>query len=579
MQRRWLRALGPWLPFAFCAALTVAATALVARSERGAEQARFVAATVDAREHIEKRMASYVALLRGVAPLLARAGPMPRDEFHTAIDYLQLARNYPGTQGIGYVHRFGSVSAAEASARAHQLGWANLAVWPDSPREDVMAIVLLEPVTDRNRAALGYDMSTEPTRREAMERARDEGEAVLSGKVTLVQEIAEAKQSGVLLYLPVYVGGAVPPTVEERRARLKGFVYAPLRAGDLLEGIFGGAKLPVSFELHDGEEMKPENLLYELGPHLRSSRDVRVDRFQIAGRTWSARYVGAEPAPAVPLALEVLVFGTLLSAVVWVATRAREAARARELQAEAAAIASQELVHLNELFVGILGHDLRVPLNAIVLGARVLLKQRSGDDGAANVLHRIISSSQRMGRMIDQILDLTRARLGGGLAVVPGPVNLAAIAHQVVEEVEQANPECRIDIVSTGELDGVWDADRLAQVFSNLVGNAVRHCEAKPVRVELSGTEPDRVVVRINNVALIPPERLPGLFEPFHRSESQVRASSGLGLGLYITRIIVAAHGGTLEADSTPERGTTFTFALPRAQQERPDQTPRPRAA
>ena len=165
--------------------------------------------------------------------------------------------------------------------------------------------------------------------------------------------------------------------------------------------------------------------------------------------------------------------------------------------------------------------------------------------------------------MIDQILDLTRARLGGGISVSPRSIDLTTVVGDVVDEVQHAYPEHRIDVEAHGDLRGLWDSERLAQVFSNLVGNAVKHAEGAPVRVELSGAAPDRVVATVHNAGVIPPELLPIVFDPF-RSGTRKGRSEGLGLGLFITRTIVQAHRGRIDVETTNDRGTTFSVVLPR---------------
>src|SRR5690606_29123445 len=141
-----------------------------------------------------------------------------------------------------------------------------------------------EPLDARNLAAIGYDMFTEPARRAAMERARDTGEPAASAPVTLVQEIDSQKQPGFLIYVPVYDGGQVPPTVEERRARLRGFVYSPFRAGDLFEGILGSnPRVRAGFTLFDEQV-----LLYRSHDQNSDARLTATRRLDVAGRAWTA---------------------------------------------------------------------------------------------------------------------------------------------------------------------------------------------------------------------------------------------------------------------------------------------------
>jgi signal transduction histidine kinase len=215
-----------------------------------------------------------------------------------------------------------------------------------------------------------------------------------------------------------------------------------------------------------------------------------------------------------------------------------------------------------ERFMGILGHDLRNPLQAVVFTTAALLRREDTTAGQAQLLQRINGSASRMGRMIADLLDVTRVRLGGGLPIDPAPARLDDIARQVVDELQAAKPG-RIVELSATDVRGTWDADRIAQVLSNLVGNALDHSPPdRPVRVRVRRDSAGAILAVSNEGEPIAPEALPTIFVPFVRSAPSMRAG-GLGLGLFIAQQIVEAHGGTLTVVSAPGEGTTFTAWLP----------------
>lgn len=232
----------------------------------------------------------------------------------------------------------------------------------------------------------------------------------------------------------------------------------------------------------------------------------------------------------------------------------------------------QETVRFNEMFTGILGHDLRNPLAAIITSARLAMS-RDTSDKLRKPLSRILSSGDRMTRMIDQLLDFTRVRLGSGIPVAPVEVDLATLIRQVMDELDLANPTCPLRLTCAGDPQGQWDPDRLSQVFSNLVANAVHHGVAEHgVDVTLDGRAGDLVRIEIKNRGVIPPRRMQTLFEPM-AGPSRTSASHGLGLGLFITRELVRAHGGSIQVRSdrrtegaADDGGgcTAFTIVLPR---------------
>jgi two-component system sensor histidine kinase/response regulator len=225
----------------------------------------------------------------------------------------------------------------------------------------------------------------------------------------------------------------------------------------------------------------------------------------------------------------------------------------------------QRTVRFNEMFTGMLGHDLRNPLGAIINAAQLVLL-REDSPRMVKPLGRILNAGTRMSRMIDQLLDFTRIRVGTGIPLRPARVDVRTILRQVVDEMDAASPEWVLRVRDEGDATGPWDADRLSQVFSNLLGNALQHgVLEKGCSVTMDGTSPEKLRVIVHNYGAIPPELLPRLFEPMTGSERRREGSRGLGLGLFITQQILHAHGGRIEVESTVEAGTTFTVVLPRA--------------
>jgi signal transduction histidine kinase len=233
-------------------------------------------------------------------------------------------------------------------------------------------------------------------------------------------------------------------------------------------------------------------------------------------------------------------------------------ARERALREEA-----ERNVRFADMFAGILGHDLRNPLGTINMGATYLARAKLGDKATRSAT-RIIASAERMARMIDQLLDFTRIRAAGGLELRRAGVDLGAVAARVKDEIEAGIPPCNVEMIASGNTCGVWDEDRLFQVLSNLVGNAISHgAPGRPVQLEVDGREPSHVVTYVRNARAIDPEILPVIFDPFRGGKTRHNAR-GLGLGLFITRQIVLAHGGEIAVTSGEASGTLVCVKLPR---------------
>jgi two-component sensor histidine kinase/CHASE1-domain containing sensor protein len=264
----------------------------VARTAVAKDQERFDHSVAQAQDSIAARLDTYMAMLRAGSGLMAaEGGVVDRESFHRFVEQLQIPTHYPGIQGIGFSARLAGHDAAAAQAGLAAYGVTGFAVYPSGQRDEIHAIVHLEPMDRRNQAALGYDMSSEPVRRAAMARARDTGRPAASGRVQLVEEIDQAKQAGFLIYMPVYRGGAIPRTLEARREALLGFVYSPFRADDLMRGIFGSTEPPrLNVDIYDGA-VAPANLLHSSpGGRAEPSSFSAMRTLDVAGRRWTLDY-------------------------------------------------------------------------------------------------------------------------------------------------------------------------------------------------------------------------------------------------------------------------------------------------
>ena len=226
----------------------------------------------------------------------------------------------------------------------------------------------------------------------------------------------------------------------------------------------------------------------------------------------------------------------------------------------------ERAVRFSEMFVGILGHDLRNPLSSITTGARLVLT-RSDSERVTRPVTRILSSADRMSRMIDQILDFTRVRLGRGIPLRRQTTDLADVCRLVLDELKTEAEDTRnVRLEIRGQTAGSWDEDRLIQLVSNLAGNALQHRQpGTPILLVIDGSGADRTTLEVRNQGVIPPDILPVIFEPLRGSEHGKReGASGLGLGLYISQQIAIAHNGVIRVESGDRGETRFTLELPR---------------
>lgn len=218
---------------------------------------------------------------------------------------------------------------------------------------------------------------------------------------------------------------------------------------------------------------------------------------------------------------------------------------------------------LQERFMAILGHDLRNPLNAVLMAAR-RLRQANVSERWARSIDYVMSGARRMARLIDHLLDLARARQAGGIPVNLAPgTDLREIVRAAVDELSAAHPRAEIVLKADESISGAWDPDRLAQVASNLIGNAIGHGTGR-VEISVRRNGEEAILEVQNGGTPISPDVVPRIFEAFQRPAGDLAAhGDGLGLGLFIAERIVAAHGGTIVVRSNAEEGTIFAVTMP----------------
>jgi PAS domain S-box-containing protein len=290
---RYRRPVWLWLVPILSLLLTIIAWHVTRVSTAARASDRFKFRTSMIETVIEQRLQSHINVLRGVVGLFDAAGNVPAAEWERYLQAVHPETSAPGLQGVGFSARVPRAERSAFERRIQEQRWP-LAIWPNEDRDEFHAVVHVHPITPENLRALGYDMFTEPMRREAMTRARDQGAPALSSQVRLVQEGSQTlAQPGFLLFLPVYAQDQSTDSPAERRAALRGFVSGAFRARDLMDSIFGGQHWDVDFEIYDGAVPSATGLLYRSapdGPPVADTEDTDILSqrlsLDIAGHRW-----------------------------------------------------------------------------------------------------------------------------------------------------------------------------------------------------------------------------------------------------------------------------------------------------
>ena len=280
-----------WLVLAVSLLLTVMAWIISSAYAESRARDRFNFEVDKSTLAIAKRMEGYEQVLRGVVGLFNASDEVNRLDFKRYVSNLQIDTYWPGIQGIGYAEMLEPTELEAHQQKIRAQGFADYEIKPEGKRDVYSSIVYLEPFSGRNLRAFGYDMYSDPIRREAMQRAADTGKPALSSKVTLVQETQKDVQAGVLVYLPLYQQNMPLNSIENRRAALLGFVYSPFRINDLMQGILGLGIPFLDFRIYDGESIVAENLLYDSSVESGNSREPgrfsSERKLKLQGQTWT----------------------------------------------------------------------------------------------------------------------------------------------------------------------------------------------------------------------------------------------------------------------------------------------------
>lgn len=568
---------------------SLAAAWLLARTEEQRREARFEGATDAIVGAIESRMLAQLTLLRGAAGFFNASDEVTRDDFSAFVGRLRLERNYPGVLGIGY-----AAAAADHAALDRLLAGSGapdgerLRPWPEREGSDRSAIVYLEPLNHLNRAALGFDMMSEPTRRTAMAAARQSGSAALSGRVQLVQEIEAVKQPGFLIYLPLYRGRTADGGELVSPESHYGWVYSPLRAHDMFDAVLGPEDLGGTIvEIYD-HAAEEERLLYRTAAIGANPERLAERRITTAGRGWVVRVAPGEGFEGrSPLPLIVAIGGALISLLIAalmfqqirgrartereVALRTAELtaanlrmhaeAKAREA-AEAQVRQMQKMEAIGQLTGGI-AHDFNNML-AVVIGNLDIVERRLGDtERVERAIRNARAGAEKAAVLTSRLLAFGRQQALSPRALDPN--RLVAGMSELLRRTlgEKVRLETRL-------ADGAWpvcaDAPQLENAILNL---AINGRDAMPgggvltiATANCADDDGEHVLIKVSDTGHgMAPEVIERAVDPFFTTKAVGR---GTGLGLSQVYGFVTQSGGRLRLTSEVGAGTVAEIRLPR---------------
>ncbi|HEX8249246.1 MAG TPA: CHASE domain-containing protein [Pyrinomonadaceae bacterium] len=581
----------PYLVLAVSLLVSLAATYLFYNSAASKDIARFDNDVTRLDTTINNKIRTYIAMLKSGRGFVETVGEINRDSFRTYVSSLDLRRNYQGVQGIGYAKRVLSYEAEALAQKMESEGFTNFRVFPQSAKYDYIAVLYLEPLDERNRRAIGFDVSSEDNRRLTLEKAAVTGEPVATGKVFLVVETEDDKQPGFLICLPIYKGDRNPQDAEERKRLLDGYVYGAFRANNFLAEIRNTSNTEdISITIYENEAAD-ENILartHNFVPDAGSDFTSRTE-IEVAGRKWIVEYkalpafVAKSNSGWTPLIFgSALVFSLLLFGMTYLESFARRKSERftyelKESEKEKALLfekeqkarrSAEDASRAKDEFISVVSHELRTPLNTIAGWTRILHADTLAPEMKQQALEKIDKNLRIQTKLVEELLDFSQI-ITGKSDLNSKLVEISGVFEAAVAGVATQAREKEINIEKENTLNGqkvLGDSERLKKAFENILRNAVKFTSKNgTVFTEIKEQE-DTIEMKIRDSGRgINPKFLPHIFEGFRQADSSsTRQFGGLGLGLAISRHIIELHGGSIKAESAGEgKGSVFTIKIP----------------
>ena len=604
-----------WVPRAILAAgllATGVSTALIWRAANLRDRLTFLHATEIELRTVENQFRTYVALLRGGAGLFAANGDtVTLAEFRAYVERIEFQSLYPGVLGIGFTPTMPNAERERFAAKAEALGVPGFRVRPSTDNPMISPVLFAEPPNPRNEAAIGFDVMSDPVRRDMVERARDTGLPAASARIQLVQEIDANKQSGFLVAMPIYAGGIVPGDVAERRKRFLGFVFGAFRANDLFNTIVAaGAEEDAAFAIYDGRP--GEATMLHRSAHALDGTGRRLTReatLELGGRTWTMQFeqrLSPRRANVLSEVWLVGVGGLLATALLAFAAfrqrrtqdeirrlnaslEARVEERTRDLReaAERLRQAGQERARMEEVLrqsqkmeavgqlTGGLAHDFN-NLLAGISGALELIESRIGQGRSKDVAKYIAAAqgaSKRAAALTHRLLAFSRRQ-----TLAPKAVDANRLVDGMLDLIQRTvGPG--IDVQHRGA-DDLWPAlVDPSQLENSLLNLCINARDAMPdggaITIETGNRRIERREAEAQDMPEgqylslcvsdtgtgMTPDVVARAFDPFFTTKPM---GAGTGLGLSMIYGFAKQSGGQVRIASEVGAGTTVCLYLPR---------------
>ena len=544
---------------------------------------------------LENRIGLYIALLKSGRGFIESSKNLNRAEFFEYFGNLELVKNYPGLQGIGYSKIYQPADSDDLIKKIRDEGNPDFRIFPLTNNDLTQTVLYFEPNDELNRSVVGFDMSSDPARRDALLRAASSGEAAATGKISLLQDRNPDRLPGFLIYLPIF------RPAEKDKKELTGFIYIPFQAKAFLEEVQQITDSQnISVKIFDADNQQPENLLAEtaapkyLGMLPAIPNDFTAQsHLDVAGRKWIVTYqtmpdfseqssVAWTPAIfLVGLIFSLLIFGITywesaahakMQAIASDLFESEKQKRQLLIKEQEARITAEQANSAKDEFIAVVSHELRTPLNAIAGWTRILKFSHLTEEKRIGALNKIETNLRQQAGLVEDLIGYSQLLAESSENNASREEFIFSDVYQeVFENIKPIAERKNIELSNNNRLNGQkinGDPEKIKTLIHNLLGNALKFTpEGGCVETELFKDEANHKInwiVRDNGIG-IEPDFLPHIFEQFTQADTSItRRYGGLGLGLAVSRHIIEIFHGTVEARSEGiGKGTEFIVRIP----------------
>lgn len=525
--------------------------------------------STDILRYISARSSSSTQLLYSASSVFS-IGDIDANDWKNFADNSRLQTVYPGVLALGYTQYLKPSEVDSFVADMKSSGYPNYTIQPDYPRDEYTAIKYIAPLTDSNKFVLGYDMMTDPLRSHAMQEARDTGEVSFSNGVIAKQDINKTNPPlSVLAYYPIYRTGSTPPTLEEKRAQLEGFVYIVIRINDLFSQEIGvleknNAKYSLS-EIIDGKEKNLFDYSSKGYKAYKTSKTLATT-LKFREHTWISRVtINADSDALTYTTIFTLgLFSSVLIGMVtfWILIKRFKLIRISH---------EEEIQKTKDELLALASHQLRTPATAVRQYIGMIKNGYFGDlsNDQSEIINKAFSANDRQLEIIDQLLYVAKAD-AGQLAVSIKKFDLVPVLNNTFESMKEiaSKKSLNFNLKVPNKLEINADERYVSMILDNLINNSIKYCYKNgTINIELKKKDNNAILNIKDNGVGIEKKDIEKLFQKFSRIDNPLSdIESGTGLGLFLADKLASAHGGkiTVKSSTSPRKhGSTFTLSLP----------------